>query len=339
MTVRVHIDRRRTPTVTGDLEARTVWEALLQPLPTVDPKYFYDDEGSALFERITHLEEYYQTRTELALLESIAADVVDAATPHELVELGSGAGRKVHLLLDAMRDRGLLDGCVLLDINATFLEASCRRLATDYPEMTVRGVVGDFTRDLDAIGEGPRRLLVFFAGTIGNLAPEARREFLRRVRRVMGPHDRFLIGLDLVKDRRRLEAAYNDAEGVTAAFNRNVLAVLNRRFGTDFDPGAFDHVAFWDADREWIEMRLRARRPMRVRLPSDPRSLLLESGDEIRTELSCKFTSDSFERSLSGTGLCLTDWWTDPDDLFALALVGRPDAPNQPGSDDGETTP
>ena len=339
MTVRVHIDRRRTPTVTGDLEARTVWEGLLQPLPTVDPKYFYDDVGSALFERITHLDEYYQTRTERALIETVAADVIAAASPRELVELGSGAGRKIHLLLDAMRDRGLLDSCVLLDINATFLEASCRRLATDYPEMAVRGVVGDFTRDLDAVGEGPRRLLVFFAGTIGNLAPEARRQFLGRVRRVMGPHDRFLVGLDLVKDRRRLEAAYNDADGVTAAFNRNVLAVLNRRFRTDFDPEAFDHVAFWDADREWIEMRLRARRPMRVRLPSDSRSLLLESGDEIRTELSCKFTTDSFERSLSGTGLGLTHWWTDPDDLFALALVGRPDVADPTGPADEETTP
>ena len=339
MTVRVHIDRRRTPAATGEDEARSVWRGLLEPLPTIDPKYFYDDVGSALFERITGLEAYYQTRTERTLLESIAGEIVDAAAPRELVELGSGAGRKVHLLLDAMRDRGLLHGCVLLDINATFLETSCRRLAGDYPEMTVRGVVGDFTRDLEAIGDGPRRLLVFFAGTIGNLAPEARSGFLRRLCTVMETDDRFLVGLDLVKDPNRLEAAYNDADGVTAAFNRNALAVLNARFGTDFDLESFEHVAFWDADNEWIEMRLRATRPMRVRRPGDARPLLLETGDEIRTELSCKFTADSFRRSLTGTGLELRRWWTDPDDLFALAMVGRATSEAAHETDNLETTP
>jgi len=339
MSPRVHIDRRRTPTATDQDEARAVWRGLLQPLPTIDPKYFYDDVGSALFERITRLEAYYQTRTERALLESIAAELVDAAAPRELVELGSGAGRKVHLLLDAMRDRGVLEGCVLLDINATFLETSCRRLADDYPEMTVRGVVGDFTRDLEAVGDGPRRLLVFFAGTIGNLAPEARSAFLGRIRSVMGADDRFLVGLDLVKDPHRLEAAYNDPEGVTGAFNRNALAVLNARFGTDFDTGSFEHVAFWDPDNEWIEMRLRATRPMRVRRPGEPRPLLLETGDEIRTELSCKFTADSFRRSLTGTGLGLRHWWSDPDDLFALAMVGRVTPGAERATDDEETTP
>jgi L-histidine N-alpha-methyltransferase len=334
MTDRVHIERRRTPAVTNDAEARAVWDALLAPLPTVNSKYFYDDRGSELFERITRLDEYYQTRTELALLESLAEEIVDTSSAHELVELGSGAGRKIHLLLDAMHRRGLLHGCVMLDINATFLRSSCERLAADYPEILVRGVVGDFTRDLDDLGNGERRLLVFFAGTIGNLAPEARREFLRRVGRAMGPDDHLLVGLDLVKDRRRLERAYNDADGVTAAFNRNALAVLNTRFGTDFDVEAFDHVAFWDADHEWIEMRLRASRPMRITLPGDPRPLVLETGDEIRTELSCKFTADSFDRSLDGNGLALRHWWTDPDDLFALAMVGRADT----GAADHDTT-
>jgi L-histidine N-alpha-methyltransferase len=226
------------------------------------------------------------------------------------------------VLLDAMRRRGLLKGCVLLDINETFLDVSARRLASDYPEMRVRGVVGDFTRDLEAIGDGPRRLLVFFAGTIGNLHPDDTLPgFLAMVRRTLNDDDRLLVGLDLVKDRQRLEAAYNDPEGVTADFNRNALRVLNARFGTDFDPQAFDHVARWESAPEWIEMRLRARRPMRVTLPGDPRRLVLEAGDEIRTELSCKFTRESFRRRLAGTGLELDGWWTDPEALFALALA------------------
>lgn len=318
----VQIDHRRTPDDAGVAEAQAVWNGLLAPQRTLDPRYFYDDRGSELFERITRLEVYYQTRTELAVLQSIADEIVEAVNPRELVELGSGAGRKVHVLLDAMRRRDLLDGCVLLDINETFLDASARRLAADYPEMRVRGVVGDFTRDLEAIGDGPRRLMVFFAGTIGNLHPDDTLPgFLAMVRRTLKDDDRLLVGLDLVKDRQRLEAAYNDPEGVTADFNRNALRVLNARFGTDFDPQAFDHVARWEPAAEWIEMRLRARRPMRVTMPGDPRRLVLEAGDEIRTELSCKFTRESFQRRLAGTGLELEGWWTDPQTLFALALA------------------
>lgn len=298
-----------------------MWEALLAPRPTTNPKYFYDDLGSELFERITELDEYYQTRTELALLEGIAGEIVDRARPRELVELGSGAGRKVHLLLDAMRDRGLLTAATLLDINGGFLAASARRLAGAYPELLVNGVLGDFTRDLDAIGVGERRLFAFFAGTIGNLEPDDLPGFLAMVRRVMAPDDRFLVGLDLVKDRQRLEAAYDDSAGVTAAFNRNVLAVLNQRFGTDFDPDAFEHVAVWNPDGRWIEMRLRAVRSQTVRMPGDDRVLELEAGDEIRTEVSRKFTRGSFENALQGGGLALDRWWTDGDELFALALA------------------
>ena len=325
MNNRVTIDRRRSADEAGEREARAVWRALLEPPPTIDPRYFYDDRGSELFERITRLEEYYQTRTELRLLEEAAGEIVEAARPHELVELGSGAGRKVHLLLDAIRDRGLLTSCVLLDINETFLRDSAERLAGDYPEMLVRGVVGDFTRDLDAIGVGPARLIVFFAGTIGNLDPEALPRFLRMVRRTMVADDRFLVGLDLVKDRGRLEAAYNDGLGVTAAFNRNVLAVLNARFGTDFAPESFDHVAFWDPEMGWIEMRLRATREMRVGMPGDLRPLVLHRGDEIRTEISRKFTAESFAAALEGPGLELDGWWSDDEVLFALALA-RPAA-------------
>lgn len=317
----MQIVRHRDPEDAGVHEARAVWDALLAPLPTTDPKYFYDDRGSELFERITRLEEYYPTRTEMALLERVAADLVEAAAPVELVELGSGAGRKVSLLLDAMRRRDRLEGCTLLDINEAFLAASLERLAADYPGVELRGVVGDFTRDLHVLGGGRRRLIVFLAGTIGNLGPDMLAPFLEEVRASLGAGDRFLVGLDLVKDRALLEAAYNDREGVTAAFNRNVLAVLNDRFGTDFDPSSFEHVALWNPDREWIEMRLRASRPMRVRMPSDPRALVLEAGDEIRTELSRKFTREGFVRHLERAGLVLERWETDPDRLFCLALV------------------
>jgi len=321
MSGRVEIHRHRVAEDADSREAREVWDALCSPAPAIDPRFFYDDRGSELFERITGLDEYYQTRTELALLEAIAGELVDRARPRELVELGSGAGRKVRLLLDAIRDRGLLTSCVMFDINASFLEGSCRRLAADFPEMMVRGIQGDFTRDLAAIGVGPSRLFILLAGTIGNLHPDRLPGFLRVVRGAMVADDRFLVGLDLVKDRGVLEAAYNDADGVTAAFNRNILAVLNSRFGTDFDPDAFDHVAVWDGDRQWIEMRLMARRSMTVRRPDDDRRLELDAGDEIRTEISCKFTRSSFARHLAGTGLVLDRWWTDPGRLFALALL------------------
>ncbi len=321
MAGRVEIQRHRVAEDADSREACEVWDALCAPAPTIDPRFFYDDRGSELFEQITSLDEYYQTRTELALLEAIAGELVNRVRPRELVELGSGAGRKVRLLLDAIRDRGLLTSCVMLDVNASFLESSCRRLAADYPEVLVRGVQGDFTRDLAAVGPGPSRLFILLAGTIGNLDPDRLTAFLRRVRDAMVADDRFLVGLDLVKDPTVLEAAYNDASGVTAAFNRNILTVLNTRFGTDFDPDAFDHIAFWDGDREWIEMRLRALRPMVVGRPGDDRKLELDRGDEIRTEISCKFSRSSFERRLAGTGLALDRWWSDPGRRFALALL------------------
>ncbi len=299
---------------------------LLRTLPRIDAKYFYDDLGSELFEDITRLPEYYQTRTEEALLESIADEVVARTEPFELVELGSGAGRKIRLLLDAMRRRGRLEGCVLLDINESFLRSSAERLAIEFPEMAVRGVVGDFLHDLESVGAGNHRLFIFLAGTIGNLYPRQLSAFLETVCATLGEKDSFLIGLDLVKDRDRLEAAYNDSAGVTSEFNLNALRVLNRRFDTAFELDAFDHVAFYDPEAEWIEMRLRANRRTSAAL-GDNRKLLFECGDEIRTEISRKFTRQSFARELEGTGLELSEWFTDPEDLFGLALL-RP-APGQ----------
>jgi L-histidine N-alpha-methyltransferase len=301
-------------------ERADVRRNLLRNLPRIDCKYFYDDAGSHLFEEITLLPEYYQTRTEEALLAEIADEVVALTGARELVELGSGAGRKVRLLLDAMRRRGGLERAVLLDINETFLRTSARKLAQRYPEIGVRGVVGNFLHDLELVGTGDNRLFIFLAGTIGNLYPLQLAAFLRNVRAVLTPEDVFLVGLDLVKDRGRLEAAYNDSAGVTAEFNLNVLRTLNRRFGTAFDIDAFEHRAFYDFEQEWIEMRLRAQRQTSASL-GDGREILFEAGDEIRTEISRKFTRRSFAEALDGTGLELSAWFTDSDSLFASALV------------------
>jgi len=286
-------------------------------------KYFYDDRGSGLFEDITRLPEYYLTRTEERLLAGIAGDVVARVRPSELVELGSGAGRKIRLLLEAMDHEGLLERCVLMDINASFLADSAHTLAAVFPDLGVRGVVGDFVGDLDLLGPGGNRLAAFFASTIGNLHPDDVPPFLARVADHLAPGDAFLVGVDLVKDVARLEAAYNDAAGVTAEFNKNILRVMNERLGADFDPDAFEHVAFYDPLHAWIEMRLRSLKLQRVRIPAARLDLAFEAGEEIRTEISCKYTYESFAALLPGTGLALDRWYTDPEHLFALVLLGR----------------
>ena len=316
----VRIERGTRHSIGLETERIKVRQNLLRTQPRIDSKYFYDDVGSELFEEITQLPEYYQTRTEEALLRNIADEVVRLTGVSELVELGSGAGRKIRLLLDAMRRQGQLERCVLLDINETFLRASAEELSDQYPEMEICGVVGDFLHDLESVGSGDNRLFIFLAGTIGNLYPRQLDTFLENIRANLGPEDHFLVGLDLVKDQSRLEAAYNDALGVTAEFNLNALRVLNRRFGTEFEVEAFEHAAFYDPENDWIEMRLRARRPTSVSL-GDTRELRFETGDEIRTEISRKFTRESFVGALSGSGLELSGWFTDPEGLFGSALV------------------
>jgi len=318
---RVRIERPNGCATGAADEWAEVRRNLLRTLPRIDSKYFYDDNGSHIFEEITELPEYYQTRTEESLLARIADEVIAVTAARELVELGSGAGRKIRLLLDAMHRSDHLEGCVLLDINETFLRSSAETLADLYPEVEVRGVVGDFLHDLGSVGAGERqRLFIFLAGTIGNLYPHQMGNFLRRMRKVLGHEDAFLVGLDLVKESRRLEAAYNDSAGVTAAFNLNALRALNRRFGTDFEIDAFTHVAFYDREQRWIEMRLQALRPTSVSLGKD-RRLRFVTGDEIRTEISRKFTRESFTAELEGTGLYVANWFTDPEGLFASALA------------------
>jgi L-histidine Nalpha-methyltransferase len=314
--------RRERLAETEDLAAE-VRGTFRGQLPSLPAKLFYDARGSELFEEITTLPEYYQTRTEEGILARIAPEVARQARARELVELGSGVGRKVRLLLDALAGERL-ESCTLFDINGDDVARSVRELAGAYPSLRVGGIVGDFLHGLGALGSREGRLLLFLGSTIGNIHPDETPAFLREAANTLEPEDGwFLVGLDLVKDVARLEAAYNDAQGVTAEFNRNMLRVVNARLGADFDPEAFAHVAFYDPARAWIEMRLRARWPSVVRIPRSGIRRLFRPGDEIRTEISCKYTRESWLRLLQRTDLALDAWFTDPEGLFAVALHRR----------------
>jgi L-histidine Nalpha-methyltransferase len=304
--------------------AAEVREALTATaLPALPSKYFYDQRGEALFDEITRLPEYYLTRTEESFLPGVARDAVARVRPRHLVELGSGLGAKVQVLLDAMTEAGTLESCTLLDVSEEAIADSLRRLRSSRPRLRTRGVVGDFLTDLGALGPGQSRLVALLGSTIGNVHPDETPAFFRSAASILAPGDAMLVGLDLVKDRARLEAAYNDSRGVTAEFNRNILRVINARLGADFEPSAFEHVAFYDSERAWIEMRLRAVRASAVHVPGAQVDLALAPGDEIRTEISCKYTREALETSLGGTGLILDEWRTDPEALFALALLRR----------------
>jgi len=302
--------------------AREVREGLSAPLPTLPCKYFYDAAGSALFDRITELPEYYPTRVEESILAARAGKIARIAAAEELVELGSGLGRKTRMLIEALGPR--LRSCVLLDVDVSALRTSIAALRALRPGIAARGVAGDFLRDLRWLGpRRGRRLMAFLGGTIGNIEPARVPSFLASAAAALAPGDSFLVGLDLVKDVRVVEAAYNDADGVTAAFNRNLLRVVNARLDGDFDPEAFEHVAFYDRAEGWIEMRLRARRPMRVHVRGAGVRRSFARGDEIRTEISCKYTRPRLEGMLPDTGLGLEGWFSDPAGWFALALLRR----------------
>ncbi|GAB3179377.1 L-histidine N-alpha-methyltransferase [Micromonospora palomenae] len=283
------------------------------------PKWFYDARGSELFEEITRLPEYYPTRAERAVLAERAADIAELTGAKTLIELGSGSSEKTRLLLDAFTRRGGLGTFVPLDVSVSALRQSTEQIATDYPGLRVRGIVGDFTRQLDRLPTGGRRLVVFLGGTIGNLLPPERAAFLSAMRATLEAGDWLLIGTDLVKDPAVIVPAYDDAAGVTAEFNRNVLRVVNRELGADFDPAAFTHVARWDPDREWIEMRLRAERAMRVRVLD--LTVDFAAGEELRTEVSAKFRPEGIARELAAAGFTVREFWTDPDGLFGVSLA------------------
>ncbi|GAA1443204.1 L-histidine N(alpha)-methyltransferase [Nocardiopsis tropica] len=288
------------------------------------PKWFYDERGSALFEEITGLPEYYPTRAERSILEVRSDEIAAAADAETLIELGSGSGVKTRLLLDAMLRHGRLTGFVPVDVSGDFLAASARGVVDDYPGLDVHGVVGDFEEHLGLlpVGEnGGRRLLAVLGSTIGNQEPGPRAVFLRDIRAVLDAGDSLLLGVDLVKDPARLVAAYDDARGVTAEFNRNVLGVVNRRLGADFDPAAFDHIARWNAGEEWIEMRLRARSAQHVRVADLDLEVGFAPGEEMRTEVSAKFRREGLAAELAAAGFEPSHWWTDPAGDFALTLA------------------
>jgi L-histidine N-alpha-methyltransferase len=302
--------------------AEDVREGLSRELKELPPKYFYDARGSRLFDRITALPEYYPTRCERAILNRYAPEIVAGAGAEELVELGSGTASKTRALLYAMAGAGTLRRYVPFDVDESVVEGCAAELVGLYPGLRVHGVVGDFERDLERLPAGERRLFAFLGGTIGNLFPEERAAFLARLRGLMDDGDWLLLGTDLVKDSDVLEAAYNDSEGVTAEFNRNILRVVNAGLGADFDPEAFEHVAFYDEDNSWIEMRLRADGPQRVTI--DGLEVELEDGEEIRTEISAKFTPPGVAGELREAGFALERFFTDRGGLFGLSLA-RPD--------------
>ena len=288
---------------------------------TLPPKWFYDARGSELFEQITALPEYYPTRAEREILATHASELARSTDATTLVELGSGSSEKTRLLLTALREHGTLDTFVPLDVSGSALRESAAAIASDYPGLRVHGVLGDFTEHLDLLPGSAPRLVAFLGGTIGNLVPAERAKFLAGVRSVLNAGEWLLLGTDLVKDPGTLVRAYDDAAGVTAEFNRNVLRVLNRELNADFDVDAFEHLSVWDTDREWIEMRLRATRPMRVHVRDLDLTVEFADGEQMRTEVSAKFRQDGVRAELADSGFELVSWLTDSAGRFALSLA------------------
>ena len=284
------------------------------------PKWFYDDRGSELFEEITRLPEYYLTRAEREILRGRAAEIASASGARTLVELGSGSAEKTGLLLDALRHRGTLRRYVPVDVSEAALVAAGRRVRDAYPDLTVQAVVSDFEEHLGLPAADGPRLVAFLGSTIGNLVPAQRAEFLVSLRAGLRGGDTLLLGTDLVKDPGTLVAAYDDAAGVTAAFNKNVLNVLNRELDGDFDLPAFEHVAAWDNANEWIEMRLRSLTEQNVKLAAADLSVTFGEGEEMRTEVSAKFRAEGVRAELAESGFEMRAWWTDAEGRFALSV-------------------
>ncbi|WDZ83065.1 L-histidine N(alpha)-methyltransferase [Micromonospora cathayae] len=313
----IHLEERDLARSLRD-DVRTGLTAQPKWLP---PKWFYDARGSELFEEITRLPEYYPTRAERAVLVERADLIAELTGAKTLIELGSGSSEKTRLLLDALSRRGTLGTFVPLDVSVSALRQSTADIAAEYPQLRVRGIVGDFTRHLGRLPAGGRRLVAFLGGTIGNLLPDERAAFLAAMRAALEAGDWLLLGTDLVKDPAVVVPAYDDAAGVTAEFNRNVLRVVNRELGADFVPADFAHVAHWDAGREWIEMRLRARRPVRVRVPELDLTVDFAAGEDLRTEVSAKFRPAGIATELAAAGFATERFWTDPDGLFGVTLA------------------
>ena len=317
LTVDVHLSK-------GDLRValeEDVRIGLTAPEKSIPAVWFYDEEGSRLFEQITQLPEYYPTRAERHLLVEHASDIAELALADTLVELGAGACDKTRLLLDALRVHGPLHRYVPFDVSDQFLRSAAAGLADDYPGLQVHAVVGDFHRHLDRIPTEGRRLLAFLGGTIGNLIPSQRRRFLFDVNCAMHADDHFLVGTDLVKDPARIIAAYNDSAGVTASFNRNVLHVLNKQLGATFDPDRFEHVALWNEKERWIEMRLRSTADQVVEVRHLELVVTFAKGEDLLTEISAKFTPEQMAGELTAADFVVDGMWGADEGEFLLTLA------------------
>jgi len=301
-----------------------VLEGLAAPPRTLSPKWFYDERGSELFEQITALPEYYLTRAEHEILTSRAAEIAEASAAATLVELGSGSSRKTRLLLDALTAAGTLERYVPVDVSAAALAAAGEALIQEYPGLRVAATVTDFVQDLvlDAADPSPR-MLAFLGSTIGNFDAEERQSLYAEFHRALHDDDTLLLGADLVKDEAVLVPAYSDSLGITEAFNKNVLAVLDRELDADFDPAEFDHVALWNAAEERIEMRLRSRSAQNVKIRALDLVVDFAQDEEVRTEISCKFRREGLTAELERGGFDVKHWWTDRAERFAL-LLARP---------------
>ncbi len=293
---------------------------LTQAPKQLPPIWFYDDRGSDLFEQITELPEYYQTRTEAAILRAYAEVIARQTCPNVILELGAGSSTKTRILIEAARRVANLERFVPFDVSDGIVQQSARELLRDFPGLTVHAVIGDFLEHLDRIPRFGRQLVVFLGSTIGNFFPDQRQRFLSDVRGLLQADDSFLLGVDLVKDQAELVAAYDDAQGVTAAFNLNVLSVINRELDADFDLKAFAHLARYDTENDWIEMHLRSLRRQTVRIPGAGLSVDFQDGELMRTEISAKFTRAKLEACFVQAGLRLDAWYTDDRQRFALAL-------------------
>lgn len=297
-----------------------VGEGLTASPKHLPPKWFYDETGSELFDKITRLAEYYPTEAERAALRVAAADIAELSGADTLMELGSGSSDKTVVLLDSLHAAGRLRRYVPFDVSPSALRAAALTLVDRYPELHVDAVVGDFDRHLDALPKGGRRMLAFLGGTIGNYPPAPRHRLLASISATLDAGETLLLGTDLVKDVDRLVTAYDDPAGVTAAFNRNVLAVVNRELGADFDLASFEHVARWNAEAEWIEMWLRSATVQRVTVPQLDLVVDFDEGEEMLTEVSAKFRREGVRSELAAVGLEVIGWWTDPAGDFALSL-------------------
>lgn len=296
-------------------------KGLLGEEKSIPPVWFYDERGSRLFEEITQLPEYYPTRAERALLEAHAGSVADLARADTLVELGAGACEKTRVLLSALQATGALARYVPFDVSDEFLRGAATTLSEEFPSLDIHLVIGDFHHHLAEIPSEGRRLIAFLGGTIGNLDPTQRARFLFDLNCSMSSTDSLLIGTDLVKDPARLVAAYDDAAGVTADFNRNVLHVLNEQLGGDFDPELFRHVALWNESEQWIEMRLRATASNEVSLNEAGITVHFDQGEDILTEISSKFTPERIEGELVDAGFVVDGMWGADDGEFLLTLA------------------